>query len=423
MNWAKRTRDFLKSIPETRTITTPELYQLIDADTPDARGIVRKEYQYLSGRIHTSNRAGRDIGSVLMTDHMTQSEFTARGGVGSPGESVLLINPRPLEERKVFDPTVQSNGSAEALALHDDAVTGKPRTWTRAQILAVKPIKFNRSVERHAQQLKRDPRFDPRSAAYKIGFATVFIEETGEWRRLNGNTRCYLDEAGEVPLPDTVSGHEFRAKTVAEALSLYEKIDSPLSSKQAVDRMTTAFKYNGIAAHSKLFSRGGGTSALAVAHNAVHGRESNEAPKEMAITVGRWKNTLREVDHLLADCGVSSSGEVATHTAVIAAMLLSLEKLLYGIPKSAEREIRLNDWREFWGNFHASKGKLLGTGTSAYNAAWITVIENKSGKSQRKAVYSLTGKLLDCFERREQDRVLSIHSRKISEYFLPVKKK
>lgn len=309
-------------------------------------------------------------------------------------------------------PTRQSPQPQETMTAMSN-ITHRQATWTANEIRSLPAIKFNRNVERHGKQLMASG-IDRDSHIYATGFATVFIRKLGKTYRLNGNTRTHLDLTDQVALPDIVSGDHYECDTWDEALDLYDKIDNPRNVKQAVDRLFTAMKFHNVHAKAPLFERGGGTSGIAVGWNALHGHESNAAPSDITDVVGELRPHLIAIDGVLAECEVTSN-RVATHTAVIAAMLLTHVKVQHGIPKPADRDIAHSDWAEFWCNFHQSKGKLLGTGTSPFNMAWDAVADKMRG-GQRKEIFMIGGKLLDCFDRRENDRITSVHKLKMAEY-------
>lgn len=293
------------------------------------------------------------------------------------------------------------------------SITSRTASWTREEFLAHPPIPFNRDFKRHSAQLFRAG-VDRDNPVYKVGFMTV--EYGGVTYGLNGNSRGELDRQGLVKLPNRVHGEAFTCANTDEAYGLYLKIDPPIIAKQAVDRMVSALNFRGIKPKSAMFLKGKGTSGVAIAWNALQGVSSNAAPKDTAKMVDDLLPEIVAVDDILDYCDVTSD-RIATNSSLIAAMILTYAKTLHGIPKPREREIAANDWAEFWTAVHESKGRLRGTGTSPFNVLWEIIKDDSAGSGgKRDVLFKMVEKALDCFERREADRVFTVKKRPLASY-------
>lgn len=106
--------------------------------------------------------------------------------------------------------------------------------------------------------------------------------------KLDGHTRGLLWATGRLDQPDFVEVILYDVESPEEAIALYKHFDNPAAAENAVDRLSGAFRNNGITPISTLLSKGGITSAFLLI-------DYSASIYEM---VKKWKKELELLDQL-----------------------------------------------------------------------------------------------------------------------------
>jgi hypothetical protein len=249
--------------------------------------------------------------------------------------------------------------------------------------LALPEWPSQRNTPAHADKLDNWGGFNRRNPT--LGVSVAVIRYRGKEYRADGNSTALLCREGKCHFRSVIHSPVF---DVGDDESLgqevYKSLNEKHSTKTAVDVLVSAVKFNQMAPNSALISRGGVTSGLSIAVNALRGVESNSAPPNIDDAVRAWKSELVWVDTILAG---TAEGRIAGSTPVIASMLMSHAK--YAVWGTGHEHMV-----DFWRNFHTARG--VGNTQDPWVLAWNYIVLHLSGSRDR--VYDMVQYVLGCVE-------------------------
>ncbi len=300
------------------------------------------------------------------------------------------------------------------------------REWSRKEMLAIPEWDGQRDTDVHLKKYLARPDFNPNSVLIGIGFATVRVG--GKEYRIDGNTRSEADKQDYLKLPPTVEGHLYDCGDDREmAHRTYKNINSTSEGKTAIDRLTSALKVTKAKRKSAFFARGGGTSALTIAYNALHGTQSNAAPYDTEAMVREFKPEQAALDSLLADYPSS----VMNSPSIQVAILLSLYRARHvGGTNAEDRQRSFIVVKDWWADFAEAKGLIKrgdGYGSSTPHIKLFNYTKealrasSKAGTRSRKTWFELAENALYVLERADEDEIRKVGRVKL-QAFCPLAK-
>lgn len=194
--------------------------------------------------------------------------------------------------------------------------------------------------------------------------------------KLDGHTRSFLWDKGEVTPPSELLVDVYVAINVDEAVELYKHFDNKAATENALDRLSGACRVHGFFPKSSLIKLGGVTTALRVLH------AGDWSGFDVYKDIKPWIPALEVTDERMF---LNSR----MHTGVIAALLCTVRN--YG-PLILD----------FWQKYHDGEGTRLGKERDAVQALMEYMLARK-GRGMRhvggpSACIDVTSKALACAE-------------------------
>jgi hypothetical protein len=155
-----------------------------------------------------------------------------------------------------------------------------------------------------------------RGAALEALRWVVAGELDGQLYKVDGNTRGLLWSTGKLPDPGSVFATVYRCRTREELNELYSTFDNPSAAETMFDRVTGAYREQGLTLRSKRLRNGTIVDALSIA---VRGVTRAGAAEELDIyeAVRIFAPELRALD-------TANPQPETFHTGIVSAALLSL---------------------------------------------------------------------------------------------------
>ncbi|MFO1351547.1 MAG: hypothetical protein U1F68_13120 [Gammaproteobacteria bacterium] len=149
----------------------------------------------------------------------------------------------------------------------------------------------------------------------------------GNYYKVDGHTRAYLWETGQLKAPDTLHVTMYRVASKAELNELYTVFDTQSAAETSFDKVFGAYREHGLTLTSKRLKNGFIVDALNIALRGVTraNQDKRKFPEiDIYKAVGAFKDELMLLD------GVNPQPEVY-YSGVIAAALIALSLYPHGI--------------------------------------------------------------------------------------------
>lgn len=166
---------------------------------------------------------------------------------------------------------------------HEAEVKQEHMTASQWALIPANPIQ--RDTERHAKKA-----MTAHLSKKAPSHARVSCAELPDRSRfkLDGHTRSYLWERELLDAPDQLIVDVYPVNDRQEAIDFYKHFDNPSAAENATDRLSGAYRINGITPSSRLLTHGGITSAFKL----IYSKPS------IYQAVRQWKNELEAIDSL-----------------------------------------------------------------------------------------------------------------------------
>lgn len=172
-----------------------------------------------------------------------------------------------------------------------------------------------RNTERHARARHWTAAKAADGAVAAVLNHVVAADLDGKLYKVDGHTRTYLWEAGQLPVPETVTVDVYRVRDEAELLRIYNAFDAPTAAERPTDMVWGAYRQHGIEISSGRLRGGLIMPALAIALLGNRYRPATKNPNlriDPYEAVGLFRHELQILDELCVDRGVFASGVLAT---------------------------------------------------------------------------------------------------------------
>jgi len=239
--------------------------------------------------------------------------------------------------------------------------------WSR-----VKDNPIQRDTERHAEKAKKKHLKHLADTHFRVSAA---ILPNGDIYKLDGHTRSFLWDAGELERPPALLVDLYSASDLEHVKKLYKQFDSKDAAEDSSDKKHGAFRQQGFAPKSNLIKHGGLISAMAMLAGYSGVDKSN-----VYDLVDFWISEIRAIDQKMYSNATFPS-------AILAALLLT---------------VRMDGERAFlfWDPFDRQEGSKQGRERCPVQALLDVHAEKRirrqmSGGSNMK---DLLGKAISCYE-------------------------
>lgn len=174
-------------------------------------------------------------------------------------------------------------------------ITSTTKKMSVAEFLKIKDNPVQRNTETHALRCNR-----PNGSLSVLAptHHRVAIAQTKSGKSawvLDGHTRRYLWERGELEQPSSLTCDIYTVKGVEEAIELFDMYDSQSSVKNSSDVLYGAFRYHKFQPHTTLFQQSGTLGAIK--RLAFPTRWSDVRNLKITELVEPWIPTLRIIDN------------------------------------------------------------------------------------------------------------------------------
>ena len=245
----------------------------------------------------------------------------------------------------------------------------KQQRMTPTQWAKVPDNPIQRDTEKHARKAQTRHLRRPALSHCRTALAEL---PNGRQFKLDGHTRSFLWESGELEAPQWVYADVYEVAGVNEAIELYKHFDNASAAENATDRLTGAYRLHDILPISRLLTQGGITSAFQLI----------EGKQPIYQSVKKWKYELLALDSL-------DLQPERLPASLIAAALLTVRRH----PKDAPT---------FWSLFNEDKGSRSGGKSCGVDELSRIVADARarrllaSGRYANRA--SLAGRAISCCE-------------------------
>lgn len=154
--------------------------------------------------------------------------------------------------------------------------------------IAIPDNPIQRDTERHAQKARR---LHLKKYHETHAFVTAAVLPDGSMVKVDGHTRAFLWDNGELHPPEVVTATIYMVRDIDEAIELYRHFDNPAAAEDSVDRLFGAYRYHGITPKGYALTKGGVTSAMKLI-------TGNGNCFDILSAVGDWKNELLRIDRI-----------------------------------------------------------------------------------------------------------------------------
>lgn len=232
-----------------------------------------------------------------------------------------------LEFEAPSEPAPKASENPEFRVLSD---TGRVQTaeMTVEAWIALTPHPHQRNTVRHSRavHLKQAKRADGAVADHLAHVVAACWE--GNYYKVDGHTRGYLWEKGELPRPDRLYATIYRVASEAELKALYETFDAPTAAKTRYDQIYAAYRECGFQPRSNRLRHGFLNDALNIAlRGAVRTQQERGRPEvNLYRAVAVFKPELELLDGLDPQPQPFYSGVVAA--ALIGLALFPVDRVL-----------------------------------------------------------------------------------------------
>lgn len=183
------------------------------------------------------------------------------------------------------------------------SVTGNPR---------------QRNTERHAPKIIRYLR-DVLPQHHIVEAAEL---PNSDLVKLNGHSRSLLWDQQKIFVPEILTVHVFPVASMEDAKDMYKAYDASPAVETAADRVYGALREHNIQPESSKLQQGILTTTLQAVEWAVTGSLPRSRSKwDVNPMIKQWASELMMLDSIIVGYGARW-----THSAVLAAMLLSIKK-------------------------------------------------------------------------------------------------
>lgn len=161
----------------------------------------------------------------------------------------------------------------------------KQQRMTPAEWANVPDNPIQRDTEKHAKKAQTRHLSKPAPSHCRTALAEL---PNGKRFKLDGHTRSFLWESGHLAAPEWVYADVYEVAGVNEAIELYKHFDNASAAENATDRLTGAYRLQGIFPISRLLTQGGVTSAFQLI----------EGKQPIYESVKKWEKELLLLDSL-----------------------------------------------------------------------------------------------------------------------------
>jgi hypothetical protein len=183
---------------------------------------------------------------------------------------------------------------------------------------------IQRDTERHAAKAKH--LLTPLNI-HAIVFAAQLPD--GSLVKLDGHTRALLWKRNQVKHPPEVIVNVIPVKSMDEAVSTYQTLDSQQALETVTDKVSGAFGQQNFAPESGLLKRGNIANALRVAWNILHGLAFSGGTSTAAVTAGYGftiYGAVQEFSNEVFALDTFESKHFTPTSGIIAAFILTYRK-------------------------------------------------------------------------------------------------
>lgn len=225
------------------------------------------------------------------------------------------------------EPAPKATGEPEFRVLSD---TGRVQTveMTVDAWITLAPHPHQRNTVRHSRavHLKQAKRANGAVADHLAHVVAACWE--GNYYKVDGHTRGYLWEKGELPRPDRLHATIYRVASRTELEALYETFDAPAAAKTRYDQIYAAYRECGFQPQSNRLRHGFLNDALNIAlRGAVRSQQERGRPEvNLYRAVAVFKPELELLDGLDPQPQPFYSGVVAA--ALIGLALFPADRVL-----------------------------------------------------------------------------------------------
>ena len=176
---------------------------------------------------------------------------------------------------------------------------------TVQQWAAVMDNPIQRDTLRHAEEALKKHLKSPSPEHAHVWAAAL---PGGDLVKLDGHTRSLLWSDGRLKAPDVVYVDVVRVDSMNSAKELYKHFDSQAAVEGAKDRLSGAYRVNGIAAESSVLRSGAVTTALKLL---------SSSGSDVYKNVTAWKRELLMLDSIGATSSRFNSGMISGALAML----------------------------------------------------------------------------------------------------------
>lgn len=220
---------------------------------------------------------------------------------------------------------------------------------------------IQRDTERHSRRARAEHLSAPSPAHRRV--SAVYCARDALTYKLDGHTRAYLWQSGELAQPDSVLADLYYAETLEEVKSLYLQFDSKSASETPVETVSGAMRGVGFAPQSSLLQSGSLTAAMSHALGMRKGHGNSWVYSSLA----NFRSCLPIIDREHFKRSKFPSGVLAG--------------LLIDVLVNGDRNM------EFWRAYNEGMGRKLGKSRDTAEYLGDAIVEMKlSGLGGRRAI-------------------------------------
>lgn len=217
-------------------------------------------------------------------------------------------------------------------------------------------------------------------------FVNMALLPDGRRFKLDGHTRSYLWEAGDLAAPDVLSVQTWLCASLDEVKQLYSTFDSTDAVETGKDKLHGGLRELGLTFQSDVLTKGRYLNALSIAYELLFGQQMARSRGTYDL-LAYWAPELKLFD--------ACNGEAKRfHAGTIAAALLTLRR--YGTAAN-----------EFWTTYARNRGMKIGDEMDGVQALdeRITGYIKKGRTSGRAHSVRMVACALSAFERHRRSEL------------------